>query len=279
MPISPLPRAGVPDRPVLLTGAAGRLGRVLAPALAAKGWTLRLTDRLELPYPLPPAARFTAAELTDAAAIEALARGCGAILHFGGIPRDQGFEAVLEANLRGAAVLYEVARRVGCRVVFASSNHVAGFHARTQPLDADCALRPDGFYGLSKAYGELLARLYWDKHAVPSVLVRIGSCTERPLNARMRATWLAPADLVGLVERAVLAPEVACPVVWGVSANASRWWHGDNRAQIGWQPQDSADRFPPADIEPEPSDPITLHYQGGSSCSRDSTRAGTGVAQ
>ena len=60
--------------------------------------------------------------------------------------------------------------------MFASSNHSIGFHERTTMLDADCDFRPDSFYGLSKAYGELMGRLYWDKHGVENVNVRIGSC-------------------------------------------------------------------------------------------------------
>ena len=43
-------------------------------------------------------------------------------------------------------------------------NHAIGFHERSERSDDDCQLRPDGFYGLSKAYGESMGRLYWDKH-------------------------------------------------------------------------------------------------------------------
>ena len=40
---------------VLLTGASGNLGRMLTKALAAEGWTLRLTDIAPFPDPIPPA--------------------------------------------------------------------------------------------------------------------------------------------------------------------------------------------------------------------------------
>ena len=39
--------------------------------------------------------------------------------------------------------------------------------------------------GLSKAYGELMGRLYWDKHGVENVNVRIGSSFPEPVDARM----------------------------------------------------------------------------------------------
>ena len=80
-------------------------------------------------------------------------------------------------------------------MIFASSNHVVGFHERTEVLDSDCHLLADGYYGLSKIYGEQTGRLYWDKHGVTSVFLRIGSCTPVPLDDRMLATWLSYGDL------------------------------------------------------------------------------------
>ena len=44
---------GSRTRPVLLTGASGALGRVLAHGLAAQGFTLRLTDIAPFPGDLP----------------------------------------------------------------------------------------------------------------------------------------------------------------------------------------------------------------------------------
>ncbi|MFY7780509.1 MAG: NAD-dependent epimerase/dehydratase family protein, partial [Tagaea sp.] len=38
---------------LLLTGAAGALGRVLTEALAARGYNVRATDRTAYPGPLP----------------------------------------------------------------------------------------------------------------------------------------------------------------------------------------------------------------------------------
>ncbi|TIV94966.1 MAG: NAD(P)-dependent oxidoreductase, partial [Mesorhizobium sp.] len=152
----------VPTKPVLLTGASGTIGRLLSTRLAAMGWTLRLTDIAPLPIPLPDRASFRTADLEDQKAVNELAKGCGLILHFGGISTEQSFETVLGPNFRGAYHVYEVARREKARVVFPSSVHAVGLYERTQILDQDCLLRPDGYYGLSKAYGEMLARLYFD---------------------------------------------------------------------------------------------------------------------
>lgn len=253
-----------PSQPVLLTGASGALGRVLARGLAEKGWRLRLTDIVPFPEDLPEGATFEAADLVDGIAVTRLAEGCGAILHFGGISVEKPFADVMGPNIAGLFNVYEAARFSGARVLFASSNHTIGFHPRAATIDPDSPYRPDGFYGASKVWGEMMGQLYWHKHGVESVLVRIGSCFPEPVDARMLATWLSYPDLVALAERAVLAPQTGCCVVWGVSANsAMTWWEGDARELIGWSPQDSADGYAEQVGGRLSGDPVVEAHQGG----------------
>ena len=256
-----------PTRPVLLTGASGALGRTLARYLADLGWELRLTDIAPFPDAMPPGARFIAADLEDGVALLRLAEGCGTIMHLGGISIDRPFEEVLGPNIRGLYHVYEAARRERARVVFASSNHSIGFHERTTALDADCDFRPDSFYGLSKAYGELMGRLYWDKHGVESINVRIGSSFPEPRDDRMLATWLSYADLHQLMERCTLAGPVGHSVIWGASANARMtWWRRDHRARVGWAPADSADGYAGQLAGKTSGNDVAERYQGGAYC-------------
>lgn len=260
-------------RPILLTGASGMLGRQIAQALGAEGWTVRLTDIVDFPDPLPPGATFTKADLTDGVPMLRLAEGCGTILHFGGISIDRPFEEIIGPNLQGLYFIYEAARREGARVVFASSNHSVGFHERTTPLDADCTFRPDSYYGLSKAYGELMGRLYWDKHGVENVNLRIGSSLPEPKDARMLASYLSFADLNRLLVRCVLAEAVGHSVIWGASKNTRMtWWARDNRARLGWAPQDSADGYTAQLQEVVSGNPVQERYQGGAYTTRDYSR-------
>jgi uronate dehydrogenase len=269
-----------PDRPVLLTGASGNLGRALTKGLAAKGWTLRLTDVAPFPDALPQDARFEQIDLNDGVALLRLAEGCGAILHFGGVSTDKTFEEILGPNLRGLYHVYEAARRERARVVFASSNHTVGFHERASVLDADCDFRPDSYYGLSKAYGELMGRLYWDKHGVENVNVRIGSCFPEPVDARMLSTWLSFADLTRMMERCVLAGHVGHNVIWGTSANSRMtWWRHDGRGRIGWSPQDSADSFAGQLADKVSDSKVQERYQGGAYCVKEYSREAPSPAE
>ncbi|MBE9604802.1 NAD(P)-dependent oxidoreductase [Acetobacteraceae bacterium H6797] len=268
----------IPSKPVMITGASGALGRLLTRELSAAGWTLRLTDIAPFPDPLPEKASFLRYDLADGVAVMRQAEGVGAILHFGGCSVEQPFEAVIGPNLRGLYHIYEAARREKARVIFASSNHSIGFHKRPEgneaKLDYDCAFRPDGYYGLSKAYGELMGRMYWDKHGIENVNLRIGSCFPKVVNRRMLSTWLSYPDLVRLCQAAVTAPRAGHAVIWACSNNAATYWGKDHRERIGWQPQDSADGARPEVEGIVSGDPVEERYQGGSYTSIEYSRQG-----
>ena len=105
-------------------------------------------------------------------------------MHLGGVSIERPFEEILEANIKGVFHIYEGARRHGVkRVVFASSNHVIGFYKQDEVLDADSPRRPDGYYGLSKSFGEDLSRFYFDRYGIETVCLRIGSSFPEPKTA------------------------------------------------------------------------------------------------
>lgn len=63
---------------ILLTGASGNLGRILAHSLAAQGMRLRLTDIAPFPDALPPGASFTRVDLGNGPALLRLAERAAA---------------------------------------------------------------------------------------------------------------------------------------------------------------------------------------------------------
>ena len=262
----------IPAKPVLLTGASGMLGRQIAHHLAGLGWNLVLSDITPFPDPLPANAKFVRCDLNAGVDVLRMAEGCGTILHFGGVSVERPFTEVLGPNISGLYHIYEAARREGARVLFASSNHAIGFHERSEKLDDDCQFMPDGFYGLSKAYGDLMGRTYWFKHGVENVNVRIGSSFPEPAEARMLATWLSSDDLVRLCIRATLAPKVGSCVIWGASNNSRTFWGHDSREALDWLPQDSADSHAGRVGNITSGNPVIERYQGGGYTAIDYTR-------
>ncbi len=251
---------------LLLTGAAGGLGVELRRRLPAHCAVLRVSDIA----PLGEARareELRPADLADAGAVLALLEGVDAVVHLGGVSTEQPWEAVLPANIVGVVNLYEAARRQGVRrVVFASSNHVTGFYRQDQVIPAGAPPKPDGFYGLSKAFGEDVAQLYFDKHGIETVSLRIGSSFAAPRDRRMLHTWMSFDDLERLVVAALGARDVGHSIICGVSANPRVWWDNAPAAHIGYVPRDSSAPFAPA-IERatppgDPRDPAVV-YQGG----------------
>lgn len=268
-PIAPLRRLPMMTarlHRILLTGAAGGLGRVLRPRLAAFAKLLRVSDVAELGA-AAPWEELVACDLGDAEAVQSLLADVSAVVHLGGVSVDGPFEPILNANIRGVHNLYEAARRHDVRrVLFASSNHVVGFHRQTAHLDAAAAMRPDGNYGVSKAFGELLSRYYFDRYGIETVCLRIGSSFPKPRDHRMLSTWLSYDDLTELVRCALFAPHVGHTVIYGASDNRPAWWDNHLASHLGWSPKDSAEAYR-AEIEAEvpklaADDPAAI-FQGG----------------
>ena len=251
---------------LLLTGAAGGLGRELRRRLPAHCDVLRLSDVADLGA-AAPAEELMPVDLADADAVLALLDGVDAVVHMGGVSTEQPWEAILPANIVGAYNLYEAARRKGVRrVVFASSNHVTGFYRQDEVIPAGAPPRPDGLYGLSKAFGEDLAQLYFDRHGIETVSLRIGSSFAVPRDRRMLHTWMSFDDMERLVLAALTARDVGHSIICGVSANPHVWWDNASAANIGYSPQDSSAPYA-AEIERtqppgDPADPAVI-YQGG----------------
>ena len=254
-----IPRPGK----LLLTGAAGQIGRTLRSGLRGQYKLLRLTDIAEL-EPEDSGEEVVQADLTDRAAVRRAVAGMDAVIHLGGIPDEDSYERVRSVNMDGTANLLAAAHEAGVRrVVFASSIHAVGYAPR-EPIHMDIPVRPDTFYGLSKVFGEALGRLYVDRYGLEFVSVRICSFLPRPQEARNLATWLSPRDAVQLFGRAVDAPDISYLVVPGISNNTRRWMQPDGWDALGYAPQDNAEAYA-AEIENLKGDPMsnTERFQGG----------------
>ncbi|EZH78713.1 NAD-dependent dehydratase [Ectopseudomonas composti] len=255
-----------PFNRLLLTGAAGGLGKVLRERLRPYATILRLSDIGEMAPAAGPHEEVVRCDLADKTAVHQMIEGVDAILHFGGVSVERPFEEILGANICGVFHVYEAARRHGVkRVVFASSNHVIGFYKQDEQLDANSLRRPDGYYGLSKSYGEDMASFYFDRYGIETVSIRIGSSFPEPANRRMMSTWLSYDDLTHLLERCLYAPNVGHTVVYGMSNNRDVWWDNSKAAHLGFTPKDSSEVFR-AKVEAQPmpaaDDPARI-YQGG----------------
>lgn len=251
---------------LLLTGAAGHLGQALRPRLKAYCDTLRLSDQAAMAS-AAAGEEVVVAPLQQAQAVLDLLANVDAVVHLGGVSTEQPWAPILAGNIVGMINLYEAARLHGIkRIVFASSNHVTGFYRQDETIDTRVPAKPDGFYGLSKAFGEDVAQMYWDRWGIETVSLRIGSAYAEPKDRRMLSTWLSFDDLERLVVAALSAPVVGHTIIYGMSDNQSVWWDNRHAKHLGFRPQDSSDAFRADTVARQPhidsTDPVAI-FQGG----------------
>lgn len=226
---------------VLLTGAAGAIGTALRTGLRA-GWRhLLLTDMRPVADPAPNET-FVPLDIADRLGLERLMAGVKAVVHLAGVLGDYTLEDLFRVNARGVFDVFEAARLAGVeRIIYASSNHAFGCYPITESVSPDMAPRPDSLYGAFKVFGETMLRTYYDRHAIRSVALRIGTFRTLPIDQRSLATWLSPGDVVRLVDAALRHPDPGYLVVNGYSANTRIRTHDPNWRFLGYAPQDNAE--------------------------------------
>lgn len=239
---------------ILITGINGLIGSVLRDALQ---------ERVEV-YGLdqegPFSERIQSADISDYGQVAKVIqqfRPLDAIIHLAGDPSPQAsWDSVLKSNIIGTRNIFEAAREFEIpKVIYASSNHITGAYQGFEPetntftqpelpkISPQDPIRPDSDYGLSKAFGEAVARYYNDRFGIKAICLRIGAVLgddDPTKDSQNRKIWLSHRDLVQLVEKS-LATQVAFGIYYGVSNNKGAFWDISNaRADLGFEPIDDA---------------------------------------
>ncbi len=167
------------DSPILVTGAAGMVGRRLVDLLRQDGRAVIACDRVVPPDPAD--FETVIAELGDVDRLHAVAaEGVDGIIHCGGIsgpmvaPDDPA--RIARVNIGGTVNLLEIARLLRLRrFVYCSSVSAYGdTPPGRDPVGADAPLAATDIYGASKAAGDLMVRAYARQHGLDAVALRIG---------------------------------------------------------------------------------------------------------
>ncbi|GAA4375291.1 NAD(P)-dependent oxidoreductase [Nocardioides caricicola] len=248
---------------VLVTGAAGSIGRVVTVGLADRGYTVVGLDLV--PQPDGEDAAWYSVDATDPDAVAEVfaAERPDAVVHLAGHPGEASLPDSLTSHVvTTAALLDAMVEHDVPRFVYASSNHAVGRTPRTDLVGVDTRPRPDTFYGVGKVAAEALMSLYVDRHGIDAVACRIGSFVDRPETVRNLSTWLSPDDCVRMVDAALTATAPGFAVLYGISANTRAWWDLEPGRALGYEPLDDAEEFA-ASVTPGPDDEAEGAHVGG----------------
>ena len=218
---------------ILLTGSGGGVATMLRPLLSATGSQVRLSD-INPPQMLAANETFVLAQMTEPAQVAHAVAGMDAVIHLGGFSVEGPWETILQSNIIGCWNLFAAAQLAGVkRIVFASSNHAVGFYPRSQTIDAQCKVRPDSRYGISKAFGEATAAYYADKFGMAVTSLRIGNVGYKPIDRRRLSIWIHPEDLLQMIRIGLEHPDIHCEILYGVSDKARRRWDNHRATESG----------------------------------------------
>ena len=210
---------------IVVTGASGRLGRLVVHRLIDRGYQVRATDRV--PWEDSPT-EFAQVDLCDSDLVGDLLKGAEGVIHMGAIPGPSRGDPreIFENNVQSTFNIFMTAEELKIRrAVFSSSAFGMGwahdpkaFVPLYLPLDEDHPMMPFEPYGLSKQVGENIgamvarrsstsvASLRFTNVALPEVQAEFPWPAPTPDDPLTLVMW-AYADSEDVAEAHVLALE------------------------------------------------------------------------
>lgn len=240
-------------RPVLVTGAAGNIGSYFAQNSHQK-YALRLmvqssdtTDHIQ------GLGEIVVGDLGDLDRLKEICQGIDTVVHMAANPDPSAtWDDLLQANIVGTYHIFVAAKAAGCRrVIHASSIHAVSGYPPDVQVKTNEAVNPGDLYGVSKCFGEALARYMAEQEGLSAITLRIGAF--QPLEAArdedsiaMLDAFVSQRDLNQLINRCIDVDNLRFAIFHGLSNNRfKRLDISDARELVGYEPQDDLTRENP----------------------------------
>jgi len=248
-PSGPLAEGKHVRRKVLVTGAAGNIGSYFAERSHQK-YQLRLMVRgdeeLNEIKVLKKFGEVVEADVSRLDDMKRVCEGMDTVLHLAANPSPSAtWDSVLNVNISGAYNTFVAAKSCGCRrVIYASSIHaVSGYPSDVQVKTSE-PVNPGDLYGVSKCFGEALARYMAEQEKLSAICLRIGAfqpiaAAKDPGSIGMLDAWISRRDCNQLIEKCIDVEELKFAIFHGLSDNRfKRLDISDARELLGYAPQD-----------------------------------------
>src|SRR3954471_5050206 len=240
-------------RKVLVTGAAGNIGSHFAQHSADR-YDLRLMIKGDEDEKDVEAIRkfgeIVTGDISNLDDMKRLCAGVDTVVHMAANPSPSAtWDSVRDVNITGTYNTFAAAKACGCRrVIYASSIHaVSGYPADYQVHTSE-PVNPGDLYGVSKCFGEALARYMAEQEGVSAICLRIGAFQPRDAarskdSLGMLDAWVSQRDCNQLIEKSIDVDELRFAIFHGLSDNRfKRLDISDARELLGYAPVDDFTR-------------------------------------
>jgi UDP-glucose 4-epimerase len=233
-------------RTVAVTGAAGRIGSYFAEH------SHEYYDFVLIVHPesdvskIEKFGRIVRAKLEELKKLEDTFNGVHTVVHLAADPSPSAtWESILPNNIEGTYNVCTAAVAAGVkRLIYASSIHAVSGYPVDHQVHPDESINPGDLYGVSKCFGEAMARFIAEQHKVSAICIRIGAFQpiERAKNEEsvlMMNAFVSRADLIRLINCCIRADHVHFAIVHGLSDNVfNRMDITTARELLGYTPKD-----------------------------------------
>lgn len=243
---------------VLVTGAAGRLGRRLTGELGSRHAVVA-GDVAALDDP-----RYVSLDVCDLDAVRAAAEGCDAVAHLAIVdwPSCGAAESLrhgpraLHVHVLGLHNVLQAAWEAGVRqFVYVSSVSVVDGLPPGTAVDSNTRHFSNEIYGMSKGFGEDLCRLFHHSLGLPVAILRLGNVFAPEGDGAWMGSVYVPElsevsppgampsrvhvdDVMRAIELALETPEPGYALVHIVGADSGGEWDLEAARYIyGWEPR------------------------------------------
>ena len=160
-------------RSVLVTGASGKIGRRLLPALVRDGYAVRAVQ-FQTPVEAP-GVETVCGSITDPDFVKTALEGMDAVCHLATCKEDRG--RFMDVSVKGTFHLLDRSRELGTvrQFILAGGDAALGifFYPQPEPLDETAPLRAyPGYYALAKVLEETLCSQYAIQYGLPTTILR-----------------------------------------------------------------------------------------------------------
>jgi hypothetical protein len=244
-----LAAAKIKRRKVLVTGAAGNIGTYFA-THSHKKYSLRLMvhdcDDPKKCAALKRSGEVVYSDVTNLNRMKQICEGIDTVVHLAGDPSPSAtWDSLLQANIIGTYNTFVAAKAMKCRrLIYASSIHaISGYPSDVQVKSND-PVNPGDLYGVSKCFGEALARYMAEKEELSCIVLRIGAfqpheSAQSDGGMGMLDAWVSQRDMNQLIEKSIDVEGLQFAILHGLSDNRfKRMDITAARELVGYDPQD-----------------------------------------